>query len=127
MIGVGFIAVLVELIKDQARYTTLVLGVLLLLAMMVIPRGVVGTWKASRAGRDRVSDPGDETLPEEVPDVVPEVRDADPGVPALEGIGLVKHFGGVHAVDGVDIKIMPGTVHGSSAPTGRASPPWSPA
>ncbi|WP_433496473.1 ATP-binding cassette domain-containing protein [Sphaerimonospora sp. CA-214678] len=118
VIGVGFIAVLVELIKDQARYTTLILGVLLLLAMMVIPRGVVGTWKASRAGRDRVPDLADETLPEEVPDVVPEVRDTDPDVPAIEGIGIVKHFGGVHAVDGVDIKIMPGTVHGIIGPNG---------
>ncbi|GII86109.1 branched-chain amino acid ABC transporter permease [Sphaerisporangium siamense] len=118
VIGVGFIAVLVELIKDQARYTTLVLGVLLLLAMMLIPRGIVGTWKASRAGRDRVPEASDEALPEQVPDVVPEVRDAAPGVPALEGVGLVKHFGGVHAVDGVDIKIMPGTVHGIIGPNG---------
>ncbi|WP_182909594.1 ABC transporter permease subunit [Microbispora sp. H13382] len=118
VIGVALIAVLVELIKDQARYTTLVLGVLLLVAMMVIPRGIVGTWRASRAGRDRVSDAGDDTLPDEVPDVVPEVRDAAPEVPAIEGVGLVKHFGGVHAVDGVDIRIMPGTVHGIIGPNG---------
>lgn len=118
VIGVGLIAVLVELIKDQARYTTLVLGCLLLLAMMVIPRGVVGTWKASRMGRDRLSDPDDAALPDQVPDVVPEVRDVPEGVAALEGVGIVKHFGGVHALDGVDVRIMPGTVHGIIGPNG---------
>ncbi|WP_157530837.1 branched-chain amino acid ABC transporter ATP-binding protein/permease [Microtetraspora niveoalba] len=118
VIGVGFIAALVELIKDQARYTTLVLGVLLLVAMMVIPQGIVGTWKASRVGRDRLSEPEDETLPDTVPDVVPEVRDVPDGVAALEGSGIVKHFGGVHALDGVDVRIMPGTVHGIIGPNG---------
>ncbi|MWK38358.1 hypothetical protein GEV43_32825 [Actinomadura sp. J1-007] len=51
ILGVALIALLVELIKDHARYTTLILGVALLAAMMVIPRGVVGTWGASRFGR----------------------------------------------------------------------------
>ena len=118
VIGVGFIAVLVELIKDQARYTTLVLGLLLLTAMMVIPQGIVGTWRASRFGRDRLPELTDEELPEEVPDVVPEVRDVPEGTAALEGAGIVKHFGGVHALDGVDIRIMPGTVHGIIGPNG---------
>ncbi|WP_433346792.1 ATP-binding cassette domain-containing protein [Microtetraspora malaysiensis] len=118
VVGVAFVAVLVELIKDQARYTTLVLGVLLLAAMMVIPRGVVGTWKASRMGRDRQCPAEDETLPDEVPDVVPEVRDVPDGVAALEGSGIAKHFGGVRAVDSVDIRIMPGTVHGIIGPNG---------
>ena len=75
IVGVGLIAVLVELIKDHARYTTLVLGLLLLAAMMLIPQGVVGAWKSSRFGRERVAEPGDEALPEQVPDVVPELRD----------------------------------------------------
>lgn len=118
LVGVGLIALLVELIKDQARYTTLILGVLLLVAMMVIPQGIVGTWKASRFGRPRVSEPGDEKPPEQVPDVVPAVEGAPPGTPALEGVGIVKHFGGVHALDGVDVRIMPGTVHGIIGPNG---------
>ncbi|MFI6709362.1 branched-chain amino acid ABC transporter ATP-binding protein/permease [Nonomuraea sp. NPDC050478] len=118
IIGVGFIALIVELIKDQARYTTLVLGLLLLAAMMLIPGGIVGTWKNSRFGRDRVTEARDEELPEQVPDVVPELRDARPDVSALEGTGIVKHFGGVHALDGVDVRIMPGTVHGIIGPNG---------
>jgi len=118
IVGVGLIAVLVELIKDHARYTTLVLGLLLLAAMMLIPQGVVGAWKSSRFGRERVAEPGDEALPEQVPDVVPELRDVPEGVAALEGTGIVKHFGGVHALDGVDIRIMPGTVHGIIGPNG---------
>ncbi|MWK38359.1 ATP-binding cassette domain-containing protein [Actinomadura sp. J1-007] len=38
--------------------------------------------------------------------------------PALEGRGLVKHFGGVKAVDGVDISVGSGTVHGIIGPNG---------
>ncbi|WP_106398834.1 branched-chain amino acid ABC transporter ATP-binding protein/permease [Actinocorallia populi] len=118
VIGVGIIAVLVELIKDQARYTTLVLGLLLLVSMMLIPQGLVGSWKASRLGRDRLPELEDEELPDVVPDVVPRVRDVPGGTAALEGAGIVKHFGGVHALDGVDIRIMPGTVHGIIGPNG---------
>ncbi len=41
-----------------------------------------------------------------------------PDVPALEGRGLVKHFGGVKAVDGVDIRVDAGSVYGIIGPNG---------
>jgi len=69
-------------------------------------------------GRDRSPESKDEELPDELPDVVPEVRDVPEGTAALEGGGTVKHFGGVRALDGVDIRIMPGTVHGLIGPHG---------
>ncbi|MFI0353372.1 ATP-binding cassette domain-containing protein [Actinomadura sp. 9N407] len=115
VLGVAVIATVVELIKDHARYTTLLLGCTLLLAMMLVPKGLVGTWRSSRLGRpaegeDREPSGG---LPESVlPGAV------DPDVPALEGRGLVKHFGGVKAVDGVDISVAPGSVHGIIGPNG---------
>jgi len=118
LLGVGLIAVLVELIKDYARYTTLILGVTLLLAMMLIPRGIVGTWRDSRFGRSRGEPDKDGHAGGAVPDIVPVTRAADDDAPALEGIGLVKHFGGVHAVDGMDISVAPGTVHGIIGPNG---------
>jgi ABC-type glutathione transport system ATPase component len=63
-------------------------------------------------GRDRSPESKDEELPGEVPDMVPEVRDVSEGTDALEGGGTVKRFGGVN------IRIMPGTVHGLIGPHG---------
>ena len=118
LLGVGIIALMVELIKNQARYTTLILGLALLVAMMVIPRGVVGTWKASRFGRDPVAPDVEEPPSGEIPDAVPTVTDVPTNVPALEARGIVKQFGGVRAVDGVDISVAPGTIHGIIGPNG---------
>lgn len=118
LLGVGAIALIMELIKDYARYTTLILGVILLMAMMLIPHGLVGTWNNSRFGRDILDDESDLGPVGEVPDSVPLGESLADGVPALEGRGLVKHFGGVKAVDGIDVKIMPGTIHGVIGPNG---------
>ncbi|MDL4772529.1 MULTISPECIES: branched-chain amino acid ABC transporter ATP-binding protein/permease [Thermomonosporaceae] len=115
VLGVAVIAVVVELIKDYARYTTLFLGLTLLIAMMVIPKGVVGTWRGSRFGRppDGTDAEPSGGLPESV---LPGAVDRE--VPALEGRGLVKHFGGVKAVDGVDVSVAAGSVHGIIGPNG---------
>ncbi|MEO7132336.1 MAG: branched-chain amino acid ABC transporter ATP-binding protein/permease [Dermatophilaceae bacterium] len=117
LIGVGAVALLMELIKDQARYTTLILGLVLLACMMVIPRGIVGTWNASRFGRDRIDDDGQSGIGP-VPDSVVSVEAPADDAAALEGIGLVKHFGGVKATDGVNVRVMPGTIHGIIGPNG---------
>src|SRR5687767_15133088 len=37
---------------------------------------------------------------------------------AIEASGLVKHFGDVHAVDGVDLAVQRGTVYGVLGPNG---------
>ncbi|NVI92758.1 ATP-binding cassette domain-containing protein [Actinomadura sp. BRA 177] len=115
VIGVAAIAAVVELIKDYARYTTLLLGCTLLLAMMLVPKGIVGTWRAARFGRppEGVDHEPSGDLPESV---LPGA--AAPDVPALEGRGLVKHFGGVKAVDGVDIRVDAGSVYGIIGPNG---------
>lgn len=117
LIGVAAISLLQELIKNYARYTTLILGATLLASMMLIPRGIVGTWNNSRLGRDILDDEDDMGPVGEVPDSVPRV-DAPPDVAALEGRGLYKHFGGVKATDGIDVRIMPGTIHGIIGPNG---------
>lgn len=117
LLGVGAVALLMETIKDQARYTTLILGLVLLASLMVIPRGIVGTWSASRFGRDRIDDDGSAGIGP-VPDSVVDVPASADGSAALEGIGLVKHFGGVKATDGVDLRVMPGTIHGIIGPNG---------
>lgn len=40
----------------------------------------------------------------------------------IEIRGLTKHFGSVRALDGLDLTVREGEVHGFLAPTARASP-----
>lgn len=118
LLGVGAIAIVVELIKGYARYSTLILGLVLLTCMMVIPRGLVGTWSTSRWGRNPMDDVGDDSGLGRVPDTIRPVQPPAGGAPALAGVELVKHFGGVKAVDGINIAVQTGTVHGIIGPNG---------
>lgn len=118
LLGVAAITLLMEAIKDYARYTTLILGLVLLASMVIIPRGLVGTWKQSRLGRDILAEDHDLGTIGEVPGSVPLVNPPAQGAPALEGRGLVKHFGGVRAVDNIDIAVEAGTIHGIIGPNG---------
>ncbi|WP_190814498.1 branched-chain amino acid ABC transporter ATP-binding protein/permease [Saccharopolyspora pogona] len=117
LIGVGIIAAIVEFIREYPRYTTLILGLGLLAAIMVIPAGIVGSWRSSRLGRDpaTLTDEGEPagTIPAAV-----SPPEAPKDLAALEGAGIMKFFGGVRAVDGIDVRIMPGTVHGIIGPNG---------
>jgi branched-chain amino acid transport system ATP-binding protein/branched-chain amino acid transport system permease protein len=117
VLGVAAVYVIEYNIRGYAEYRTLILGIILLLAMMVIPKGIVGTWKESRLGRDITDDPPPEQPSGQVPEAIPAVQ-AEAGVPALEGIGIVKHFGGVKALDGVDVSVAPAMVHGIIGPNG---------
>lgn len=108
LLGVALVSLIVELGKGFAQYTTLALGLALLAAMMLVPRGLVGTWRP----RPRPGSPGKAgRLP---------ALSAVPAFdgPALEGRGLVKHFGGVHALDGVDVTVRAGSIHGIIGPNG---------
>src|SRR5215470_11405568 len=49
-------------------------------------------------------------------DALPEATAADP--PAIAARGLVKQFGDVRALDGFDIEVDAGTVHGLVGPNG---------
>jgi branched-chain amino acid transport system ATP-binding protein/branched-chain amino acid transport system permease protein len=119
LVGVGIIAFVVEMIKGYARYTTLILGLVLLAAIMVIPTGIVGRWRSSRFGREATTldADSDEEAGVVVPDTVAPVEAVE-GVAALSATGVKKSFGGVHALDGVDVTVRQATIHGVIGPNG---------
>jgi branched-chain amino acid transport system ATP-binding protein len=43
---------------------------------------------------------------------------AAPSNPVLDCKGLVKHFGGIHAVDGIDLAVRPASIHALLGPNG---------
>jgi branched-chain amino acid transport system permease protein len=89
---------------------------LLLFSVVVgLPEGLMGFASAALARLFRVTPPElpaaaalDQVLPARAPD----------GSILLELVGLSRHFGGVRAVDGVDLRVKAGTVHGLIGPNG---------
>ena len=112
--GVGLIAAIDFQIRFAGAYRTLILGTILLLCMMVLPRGIVGTFRASKMGspQELADEP---TIVEE--EIITTPTSASGSV-AIEAINIVKHFGGIKAVDGVSISILSGRVHGIIGPNG---------
>jgi branched-chain amino acid transport system ATP-binding protein/branched-chain amino acid transport system permease protein len=116
VLGVALVAVIDFMIRGTGQYRTLVLGSILLLTMIVLPRGIVGTYRASRYGSPRSR----EVLPGEADnyhlDIA--VKSVIKGEILLEAKDVVKHFGGVHAVDGISVQFKAGEVHGIIGPNG---------
>ncbi len=116
VLGVALVAVIDFMIRGTGQYRTLVLGSILLLTMIVLPRGIVGTYRASRYGSPRSR----EVLPGEADNYHLEiaVKNVTKGEVLLEAKDVVKHFGGVHAVDGISVQFKAGEVHGIIGPNG---------
>jgi branched-chain amino acid transport system permease protein len=108
---------------DAGAIRLLLFGGLLGGVVLFLPRGVLPTWHAWRRK--------DHDHPERT--VVPPAADVSPGAPAAEGTsrgsrsqdgavltvrGLAKAFGGVRAVDGVDLDVAPASVTGLMGPNG---------
>ena len=116
VIGVSAVAVIDFLIRGTAQYRSLILGSILLLCMILLPRGIVGTYRASRYGSPQARD-FDPTEAEDY-ELDIEVKDVVKDETLLEVRDITKHFGGVHAVDGVSIVFKAGQVHGIIGPNG---------
>jgi len=116
VLGVALVAVIDFLIRGTGQYRTLVLGSILLLTMIVLPRGIVGTYRASRYGSPRSR----EVLPGEADNfhLDIDVKNVTKGQVLFEAHDVVKHFGGVHAVDGISVQFKAGEVHGIIGPNG---------
>ncbi len=113
--GVALIALIDFQIRFSGAYRTLILGGILLVSMMVLPRGIVGTYRASRWGEAKEhptpSEDHDENIIttssiDERGEVVLDIRD------------VKKHFGGIHAVDGVSLTVRAGEIHAIMGPNG---------
>ena len=116
VLGVALVAIIDFMIRGTGQYRTLVLGSILLLTMIVLPRGIVGTYRASRYGSPRSR----EVLPGEADNfhLNIDVKNVTKGEILLEAHDVVKHFGGVHAVDGISVQFKAGEVHGIIGPNG---------
>jgi branched-chain amino acid transport system permease protein len=113
LLGTILLTVLPELAAPLVAWSTFLYAVLLLVIVLAIPGGIaeILDFKNRRplaSGRAIIP------RPDLVPQLFNEPRDA--GTLALEGVAL--SFGGVKAIDRLDLEIRSGQVHGLIGPNG---------
>ena len=113
VLGIGIIATIQHYLEVAApNYQQFIFGLVLLAAMMLVPAGIVGTWRRSRLGN--VEEPEPESAPSDQLVETP----AHATGSALLMSGIVKRFGGVVALDQVDLDVRVGSIHGLIGPNG---------
>jgi len=114
VLGIGVIATIQHYMEVTApNYQQFIFGAVLLTAMMLVPAGIVGTWKKSRLGSLEEPEPPSDLISSPV-----EVQAPVHGDAALRLTGIVKRFGGVVALDHVDLEVTTGSIHGLIGPNG---------
>jgi branched-chain amino acid transport system permease protein len=113
LLGTILLTVLPEFAAPLVAWSTFLYAVLLLVIVLVIPGGIADLldFKNRRPLQtNRAIVPRPELLKQLL------TQDEDPGTLMLEQVEL--HFGGVRAIDGLDLTIVPGQVHGLIGPNG---------
>jgi branched-chain amino acid transport system permease protein len=114
LLGTILLTVLPEFAAPLVAWSTFLYAVLLLVIVLAMPGGIaeILDFKNRRPlASDRAIIPR--------PDLLPQLLGAPNGASgalALEQVAL--SFGGVHAIDGLDLEIHPGQVHGLIGPNG---------
>jgi branched-chain amino acid transport system ATP-binding protein/branched-chain amino acid transport system permease protein len=116
VVGVTVLTLLNQLSAQLYEYRFYTLGALLLGVLIFMPFGLAGGVSAlARRLRRRPAAIAVVHAERTVPAATPSPRHDGA---ALSVRGLMKHFGGVSAVDGVDVDVSPGTVHALIGPNG---------
>lgn len=97
-------------------YNLMIYGGILLGALVLLPEGIVGSLSKLRFFQRRSAEKLDEVGEDEWRSLVDPAHSA--GGPLLTARGIAKHFAGLRAVDGVDLTITPGSLHGLLGPNG---------
>jgi branched-chain amino acid transport system permease protein len=101
--------------KNTEDWRKAIFALMLFSVVVGLPEGLMGFAAQALARLFKVEPP---PLPPAAPlDQVLPTATAEAG-PMLELRGLQRHFGGVRAVDGVDLSVRAGTIHGLIGPNG---------
>lgn len=111
LVGTGLLVMLPEWLRFLQRIYLAVYGGAVILIMVFLPDGLYGL-VAKRFVRVRSVDGDVAPLP-----LLSQTGGAT-DEPVLQITGLAKHFGGLKALDGVDITVRRGTVHALIGPNG---------
>ena len=112
LLGTGLLVILPEWLRFLKQVYLAVYGAAVILIMVFLPDGLWG-FVAKRLRRDAPAPAGSVT-----PLPLLSATGRETGTDALAITGLAKHFGGLKALDGVDITVKQGTVHALIGPNG---------
>ena len=111
LLGTGLLVILPEWLRFLKQVYLAVYGAAVILIMVFLPEGIWG-YMAARVRRVRPAPEAAPPLP-----LLGRRGEATEEV-VLETAGLAKHFGGLRALDGVDLAVRRGTVHALIGPNG---------
>jgi branched-chain amino acid transport system permease protein len=112
LIGTGLLIVLPEWLRFLRQVYLAVYGAAVILIMVFLPDGL---WGFLTTRLRRVAPPREGAVPP-LPLLSRSGRESADAVLSVEG--LAKHFGGLRALDGVDLAVRGGTVHALIGPNG---------
>ncbi len=123
-----------DVIEKHPLYSPLILGLLLWVILIALPKGIVGSFQSSRIGawfRPRKPAPTERSAtvtasaslpPAPAADVLAWAATVDGGIakgePILIARNVAKSFGGIRALQGVDVTVLAQEVHGIIGPNG---------
>jgi len=120
-VGTAILLVLPELISGFEGFRLVVYGAVMLACLYFMPQGVAGFFEGRRRAREAASadiavKPGDAAA---LSEAIRRRQPSPDGGEALVRIeGITKAFGGLVALDQLDMDIRPGTIHSLIGPNG---------
>jgi ABC-type branched-subunit amino acid transport system ATPase component/ABC-type branched-subunit amino acid transport system permease subunit len=115
IIGAAFLTILPELLQDADRFRLIIYGIIILVTLFVLPRGLAHLLPTFRAMAPRSDTSAGQTgLPFSPPATM--AAKAQLPIVALHGIG--KSFGGINALSAVHLAVTTGSVHAVIGPNG---------
>lgn len=129
LLGTFVLTLLQVSLQSQQKYSQLILGVVLLIGVFLVPKGIVGTARSSRYLSSRRTEvendvAGEEgKLPQTLLDAlkIASLRVSptpNSSGPILSANGVTKCFGGLVALSNVNFDLLPGEVHSLIGPNG---------
>jgi ABC-type branched-subunit amino acid transport system ATPase component/ABC-type branched-subunit amino acid transport system permease subunit len=113
LLGTILLTVLPEFAAPLVAWSTFLYAVLLLVIVLAIPGGIAELLDFKNR---RPLESGRAIVPR--PELLPRVLGGPTDAGALTLHQVALSFGGVHAIDGLDLEIQPGQVHGLIGPNG---------
>ncbi|MFP5338993.1 MAG: ABC transporter permease subunit [Gammaproteobacteria bacterium] len=115
MVATVVLTILPEIAAPLVAWSTFAYGLLLLLVVLLVPGGMADyidrIFKKRRAAA-RITAPNVAVIPSVV------ARPGAAASPSVEVQGVALAFGGVRALDGVDVRVQSGAIHGLIGPNG---------
>jgi ABC-type branched-subunit amino acid transport system ATPase component/ABC-type branched-subunit amino acid transport system permease subunit len=129
IIGVALIGLAIELLNSFNQYEGLVYGAVLVLVAILMPTGIMGVLRDALARfrpsamappslEDLAAKMGGDAAADGAGELAVPLAPAETETPPLVVTGARRRFGGVMAVDGVDLTVERGKIHALVGPNG---------